>query len=287
MSKRQLKGFWLYLVIWMAFALPTTANAQEEMFDLNAIIIDAQLYVWNRLSDVFDILRGGVAGGPGLGAEVAITEYAQLGAYATYERGVTFPHFVIPFWLVDYYEKNEPIFVFHEGRYATAAFGPWRAESTSEVSNIKRHFPRNKWDIRAQLDAAVIHAYLAFSPTEFWDFLAGFVGWDPSGDDQRLDYVATRYPADQFGRGVCNILFGVFEVPLNILRVTAAEGDLPGLSKGLGLGIWRFICREVVGVVELVTFPFGWQPIIEPDYVFPINQNSIWRVQRPSFHKQY
>ncbi len=287
MSKRQLKAFWFCLVMWIAFAFPISANAQEEMLDLNSIIIDTELYVWNRLSDVFDLLRGGLAGGPGLGAELAITEYVQLGAYASYERGVTFPHFVIPFWLVDYYEKNEPIFIFHEGRYATAAFGPWRAQSNGEISNINRHFPRHKWDVRAQLDAAIIHAYLAFSPTEFWDLLAGFVGWDPTGDDQRLDYVATRYPADQFGRGVCNILFGIFEVPLNILRVTATEGDLPGLSKGLGLGVWRFVCREIIGVVELVTFPFGWQPIIEPDYVFPINQNSIWRVRRPSFHKQY
>jgi putative exosortase-associated protein (TIGR04073 family) len=287
MSKRQLKAFCFCLVMWMVFAFPTSARAQEEMFDLNAIIIDAELYVWNRISDVLDLLRGGLAGGPGLGAEVAITEYIQLGAYASYERGVTFPHFVFPLWLVDYYEKNEPMFVFHEGRYATAAFGPWRKESNTEASSVDRYFPRHKWDIRAQLDAAFIHAYLAFSPTEFWDLLAGFVGWDPAGDDQRLDYVATRYPADQFGRGVCNILFGVFEVPLNILRVTAAEGDLPGVSKGLGLGVWRFVCREVIGVVELVTFPFGWQPIIEPDYVFPINQNATWRVRRPSFHKQY
>lgn len=286
MSKRQLKASWFCLVLWFAFALPL-ANATEDTFDLNTIIVDAELYLWNRISDVFDLARGGLAGGPGLGAEVAVTEYAQLGAYACYERGVTFPHFVFPFWLVDYYERNEPIFISHEGRYATAAFGPWRAETQIDASALERHFPRHKWDVRAQLSAAIIHAYVAVSPTEFWDLLAGLVGWDPSGDDQRLDYVATRYPADQFGRGVCNILFGIFEIPVNMLRITASEGDLPGISKGLGLGIWRFLCREVVGVVEFVTFPFGWQPIIEPEYIFPINQNVTWRVYKPSFHKQY
>ena len=277
------------LICLLAFfaASSRELRADDEMFDLNSIIVDSQLYIWNRISDLLDILRGGVAGGPGLGAEIAITEYAQLGAYANYERGVTFPHFVIPFWLVDYYERNEPIFVHHEGKYATAAFGPWRIEKEAEISPIPRHFPRNKWDIRAQLDAALLHAYIAISPTEFLDFLAGFVGWDPSADDQQLDYVATRLPADQFGRGLSNILFGAFEIPVNIIRITAAEGDLPGLSKGLGLGVWRFLCREIIGVVELVTFPFGWQPIIEPNYVFPINQNVSWRIQKPAFHKQY
>ncbi|MFA6929184.1 MAG: exosortase system-associated protein, TIGR04073 family [Lentisphaeria bacterium] len=286
MSKRQLKASWFCFVVWFAFALPL-ANAAEDTFDFNTIVVDGELYLWNRISDILDLARGGLAGGPGLGAEVAVTEYVQLGAYACYERGVTFPHFVIPFWLVDYYERNEPIFISHEGRYATAVFGPWRTETKIDVSMLNRHFPRNKWDVRAQLSAAVLHAYVAVSPTEFWDLLAGVVGGDPSGDDERLDYVATRYPADQFGRGVCNILFGVFEIPVNMLRVTASEGDLPGMSKGLGLGVWRFLCREVVGVVEFVTFPFGWQPIIEPEYIFPVNQNATWRVYKPSFHKQY
>lgn len=286
MPNRLFRAAGLCVLAFLTISL-TELKAQDEMFDLNSIIVDSQLYVWNRVSDLLDIMRGGIAGGPGLGAEIAITEYAQLGAYANHERGVTFPHFVIPFWLVDYYERNEPIFVNHEGKYATAVFGPWRIENTQEIAAIPRHFPRDKWDIRAQLDAALLHAYIAVRPTEFLDMLAGFVGWDPSADDQRLDYVATRLPADQFGRGFCNILFGAFEIPVNILRVTAAEGDLPGLSKGVGLGVWRFLCREIIGVVELVSFPFGWQPIIEPDYIFPINQNVSWRVRKPAFHKQY
>lgn len=263
------------------------ARAQSDVLDPNSFLVDAQLYLWNRFSDVLDIVRGGLAGGPGIGAEVAVTNYAQLGAYANYERGVSFPHFVFPLWLVDYYEKNDGAFVYHEGRYATAAFGPWRAERGPQMEGVNRHFTRDRWDIRAQLDAAIIHAYLTVRPLEILDFLAGFVTWDPSADDQRLDFVAVRYPADQFSRGICNILFGVAEVPLNLIRVNLEEGDLPGLAKGAGLGIWRFLCREVVGVVELVTFPFGWQPIIEPDYVFQTGQNAKWRVRRPAFQKMY
>lgn len=286
MSKKQLKTLVLFLLIFTVFS-NVSLKADDGEFDINSLIVDVELYIWNRISDALDLFRCGLAGGPGIGAEIAVTEYAQLGAYTNYERGVTFPHFVFPLWLVDYYEKKEPFIESHEGRYSTVAYGPWRKESAEVTSTIKRHFPRNKWDIRAQLDAAFIHAYIAVRPTEIWDFLIGFAGFDPSGDDQRQDYVTTRYPADQFGRSVCNILFGVLEVPLCVIRTTEAEGDFAGLSKGLGVGVWRFICREVIGVVELVTFPFGWQPMIEPDYVFPKNQSGVWRINKPAFQKRY
>ena len=44
---------------------------------------------------------------------------------------------------------------------------------------------------------------------------------------------------------------------------------------------------KVVGVAELVTFPFGWSPIIEPEYVLQKTKTSYWTVRRPSFHKRY
>jgi len=62
---------------------------------------------------------------------------------------------------------------------------------------------------------------------------------------------------------------------------------MAGISKGLGLGVWRFFCREVVGVVELVTFPFGWEPIIQPEYFYQKEKSTTWRVQRPAFHRRY
>ena len=84
---------------------------------------------------------------------------------------------------------------------------------------------------------------------------------------------------------VCAAL--ILLVAFNIIRLTNEEGDLPGISKGVGLGLWRFACREVVGVVELVTFPFGWTPIIEPEYVVQKKLGPNWKVNRPAFHKNY
>jgi len=285
------KRFGMLAIALLALSFATSqAKGQdiyqtEELFDLNAIIVDGELYIWNRISDILDLLRGGIAGGPGIGAEIAITEYAQLGAYANIERGVTFPHFVFPLWLVDYYERNEPIFKEHIGTYATAAFGPWRAENRTDKAALDYYFPRDRWDIRVQLDAAIIHAYLALSPLEFWDFLAGFVGLDPSGDDMHTDRMVSRKPASQFGRGLCNLVFGIIEIPKCVLQVNESEGDLPAVSKGLAIGVWRFLCREVVGAIELISFPFGWNAIIEPEYVISNDKNAIWKVHKPYFQK--
>ena len=275
----------LRMAILVACLFCVTAKAQdEELFDLNTIIVKGELYVWNRISDALDLFRCGIAGGGDIGIDIALTEYVQLGAMVTKERGVDFPHFIPPFWMAHYYQQK-PIFRTHEGYCATAAFGPWRVESVDPEDALV-HFDRDKWDIR--LEAAILaHLYVNIDTDEIGDFLAGIVGWDPKHDDQELDITASRRPADQFGRGICNILFGVLEIPFNIIRVNEDEGDMAGISKGVGLGVWRFLVREVVGVVELVTFPFGWTPIIEPEYPVQRSKNSIWSVRRPSFHNRY
>ena len=275
----------LHVALLMACLFCTAAKAQDdELFDLNDIIVKSELYVWNRISDALDLFRCGIGGGGDIGFDIAITEYAQLGAMVTKERGVDFPHFIPPFWMAHYYQQKQ-IFRTHEGYCATAAFGPWRKEKTDPVEGRVR-FDRNKWDLR--LEAAILaHLYIDVDAEEVCDFLAGIVGWDPKNDDQEIDPSARRRPADQFGRGVCNILFGILEIPFNVMRVNDEEGDLPGLSKGLGLGVWRFLVREVVGVVELVSFPFGWEPIIEPEYPVQKTTSGVWTVRRPSFHKRY
>ena len=295
------KGFMKSLrcaVVVLALCM-VQANAYEEEFDLNALIVRSEMYVWNRITDFLDIFRGGIAGGPGIGFEVAVTDYGKLGAYVSYERGVDFPHFLPPLWLIDYYGRRT-VFNFHEGYYATASLGPWRKQIRDTYPTL--YFPRGEknepvvwanttspWDLRVQLDALLIHPYVNIRTLEVADFFAGIVGLDPKKDDQECDdeELARRQPADQFGRGVCNILFGALEIPFNIIRLTNEEGDLPGISKGVGLGLWRFACREVVGVVELVAFPFGWSPIIEPGYVVQKKLGPNWKVNRPAFHKNY
>ena len=77
---------------------PVKGQARSnETLDVNRAIVNTELYLWNRFSDLLDILRCGVALGPGLGFEVAITDYLNLGLYANCERGIAFPHFIPPF----------------------------------------------------------------------------------------------------------------------------------------------------------------------------------------------
>jgi putative exosortase-associated protein (TIGR04073 family) len=250
---------------------------------VNDSIVKCELYVWNRCADFLETLRCGVAVGPCAGAEIAFTEKAMLGAMAQVEAGVSFPHFVPPLWLVPYAEES-PVFSTHEGLYKTLAYGAVRKESSPEAT---RHFEREPLDVRAELGLGIAHAYVALKTRQIIDFGGGLVGYDPADDDAELDPTVRRAPADQFGRGVSNILFGAVEVWRNMVRVGRDEGDLAGATKGLGLGLWRTGVREVVGVFELVTFPFGWSAIVEPEYVFQSAYTTDWRLNHPEFKNQY
>ena len=292
MRKSQVTFLFGFLALVAASLMPLKAQefqSSHDLLDPNAFLVKSELFLWNRVSDLLDTVRCGIALGPGLGAEVAVTDYAQLSLYANAETGVSFPHFLPPLWLVDKYENNTKTFQYHSGKYATAAFGPWRAESaTSDLEDERLHFERGKWDLRLQLDLLLVHFYVAVRTEEILDFFTGFAGYDYKLDDMQLTPSVERRPADQFGRGLCNIVFGVVEVPSNIFRITRTEGDLAGCSKGVGLGLWRFLVRECVGVVELVTFPFGWEPIVEPAYVInSTDQSTTWKVYKPAFHKRY
>ena len=94
-------------------------------------------------------------------------------------------------------------------------------------------------------------------------------------------YSGTRDPIRHLGRGVSNVLTGVWEVPFNIYNVNKSDGDVAAVTYGLFRGIWRCCVREMVGVGEIITFPFGWQPVIEPEFPFEPTPATDWRLRRP------
>jgi len=250
---------------------------------VNTVFVKTELYIWNRFSDFLQVLRCGVAAGPAIGAEVAITEYAQLGAYAARERGVEFPHFLPPLWLVPYVE-DEPILRHHAGVYRTTSFGPWRRENTLIE---ERRFRRAPADLRAQLGLGLGQVYVNVDSMAVADFFAGVVGIDLQSDDEDLDPNARRYPADQLGRGVTNVCAGIIEVPFNMMQVTKDRGDFAGATTGVAQGVWRFLVRETVGVVEVITFPMGWPAIIDPEYPFLPGRSTDWGVNTPTFMRHF
>ena len=263
-----------------------TNEDSSQIFDVNSVIVQGELYIWNRVADIFDILECGIGFGADIGVDLQITKYAQLTAIAKYGKGVEFPHFIPPFWMIHYFQHKR-IFRVHDGKYAAVAFGPWRNQNVNEEERHQVTFTSDTWDMRAEL-ALVAHLYADIKLEEVADFFTGFVGYDFKNDDYKIeDSLERRRPADQLGRGVCNILFGALEIPFNILRVTDEEGDFPGISKGVALGIWRFLTREVVGVVELISFPFGWEPIILPEYTWQKTTGIVWQINRPSFQRYF
>jgi putative exosortase-associated protein (TIGR04073 family) len=76
-------------------------------------------------------------------------------------------------------------------------------------------------------------------------------------------------PVQKLGRGVANVVTGVLALPGSIAAETRADG-VAGVPKGIGLGLWRTVSRELVGVYEMVTFPIpvpdDYRPILEPPY---------------------
>lgn len=284
------RGKQIVAILALATCLAGTVRADQADF-ANNFLVHCELYVWNRFADFLEINRAGLAVGPAIGAEIAFTEYAQLGAYAANEHGVTFPLafpsptgvlITPPLWTVPYLE-GENIFTTHVGTYRTASFGPYRRESS--IANEVR-FERQKWDLRIQVGAGLVHGYYAFDPLEAYDFLAGVFTLDPNNDDEKLDPTMIRKPGRQLGRGFANLFGGVLEIPQSMIQVTREQGDFAGATTGVSQGLWRFVLREGVGVMEIVTFPMGWENIIEPEYPMQPTRSADWRVLRPDFRER-
>jgi putative exosortase-associated protein (TIGR04073 family) len=76
----------------------------------------------------------------------------------------------------------------------------------------------------------------------------------------------------KFTRGVMNTVTGWVEVPKRIQETTERSGAAAGFTWGLLRGIGHGFIRTAAGLYELITFPFpappGYQPVIEPAYVF-------------------
>ena len=94
-------------------------------------------------------------------------------------------------------------------------------------------------------------------------------------------------PLRKLGRGIVNTGFGALEIPIKIYDVNQDDGGLAAITYGLFKGLAFTIAREVVGVVETVTFlvPFpgcpddpmdvgwGYGVIMEPEFVVDQDHN--------------
>ena len=96
-------------------------------------------------------------------------------------------------------------------------------------------------------------------------------------------------PVEKLGRGIANGAFGPLELLMKGWDVTQEQGGIAGVTYGPLKGVCYVIAREVVGVVDIVTFPFplpdcpddpagfgaGYGPIMRPAYVVDIKHNAF------------
>ncbi len=84
--------------------------------------------------------------------------------------------------------------------------------------------------------------------------------------------VSTYTPGDKLVRGLANVLLGIIEIPRNIHNTTQEDSLLAGWTVGVGKGLGYTVLRMVVGVYEVLTFPFplpkDYVPVYQPEYVW-------------------
>lgn len=81
-----------------------------------------------------------------------------------------------------------------------------------------------------------------------------------------------RKAMEKLGRGLINLITGWVEVPKRMDETNKRSSLGPALTIGLLRGLGHGFVRTTAGAYEIVTFPFpappGYQPIIQPEYVF-------------------
>ena len=82
----------------------------------------------------------------------------------------------------------------------------------------------------------------------------------------------TGNPLRKLSRGLANSLGGILEIPLTMSEIGEEEGPLAAATWGLFVGTGAAINRTMVGLAEVLTFPFplpevGYGPLIEPEFL--------------------
>lgn len=94
-------------------------------------------------------------------------------------------------------------------------------------------------------------------------------------------------PIVKLSRGIANCAFGPLELPMKWHDVTFESGGIAGLTYGTLKGVIYVIAREVVGLVDIITFPFplpgcpnvpgghgaGYGPIMNPPWVVDVDHD--------------
>ncbi len=79
-------------------------------------------------------------------------------------------------------------------------------------------------------------------------------------------------PIRKLGRGLSNVGFGFWEMPIKISETRAIDGGVAAGTLGVVSGFLAAVQRTTIGMFEVVTFPFPqpngtYRPLIEPEFI--------------------
>lgn len=94
---------------------------------------------------------------------------------------------------------------------------------------------------------------------------------------------------EKLGRGVANVAFGPLEILIRPYDVAKDKGAIASLTYGIFKGIFFVVAREIVGVVDIVTFfmplpgatwdpndaGWGYGPYMRPAWVVDVEHNAF------------
>ena len=79
-------------------------------------------------------------------------------------------------------------------------------------------------------------------------------------------------PMRKLGRGMANVAYSIFELPIQIVEVRDTDGPVAASTLGVVKGLVGVLERTTVGVYEILTFPFPqptgtYEPMMEPEFI--------------------
>ena len=79
-------------------------------------------------------------------------------------------------------------------------------------------------------------------------------------------------PVRKLSRGIANITFGLWELPIAIQETNETEGTVAATTFGVIAGLVASLRRTTAGIYETLTFPFpnplvNYDPLIHPEFL--------------------
>jgi putative exosortase-associated protein (TIGR04073 family) len=103
------------------------------------------------------------------------------------------------------------------------------------------------------------------------------------------DVPPVLYPVEKLSRGIANVAFGPLELLIRPYDISKDQGNIAALTYGVLSGVCWTVAREVVGVIDIVTFPmplpgctdnpldegWGYGPLMRPAWVVGPDHNAF------------